>query len=178
MEDYLQSLAGSQVTECAIKKKAHERVMLELHLFKKGKRTVLTVEEYSEDPTCRWIDQRLVVLGHLASLMKDVVKTERVELELIAADDVHGNLQDSGSGYQWIAFTHIVLRWKDYKVFLGDVESDDVIATGFWPSEVPFVPSITVVLRTPSTPSAQVSTRRFINAEDGVSLRPPAKDFE
>ncbi|KAL2620268.1 hypothetical protein R1flu_000473 [Riccia fluitans] len=122
MEHYLQSLAGSHVTKCAIKTKAKERVILELHLFKKGKRTVLTVEEYSEDPTCRWIDHKLVVLGHLASLMKEVVKTEKVELEHIAADDVHGNVQASGSSYKWIAFTHIVLRWKDYKA--GCMEKD------------------------------------------------------
>ncbi|KAL2620253.1 hypothetical protein R1flu_000458 [Riccia fluitans] len=104
-------------------------------------RTIVSVE-VSEDRTCRWIDNRLLVLGHFASLMREVLETELVELQHITVDAMHGkyNFRISKDGHEkkWVAYARLILKWGDYKVFVCDTEGDDVLSSGIWPTHIPF----------------------------------------
>ncbi|BBN14516.1 hypothetical protein MPTK1_6g12430 [Marchantia polymorpha subsp. ruderalis] len=140
MDEHIQALVGSRVTSIEATEQLDGRTLVQLHLFKEGSRTVLTLEEVSYIPSCRWIENRLLVLGHMASLMQEVLKSDVVELSLLSAEGLFGRYRKTKSGriQEWIAFTNIILRWKDYKVTFGDVECDELLTSGDWPAHIPF----------------------------------------
>ncbi|KAL3681757.1 hypothetical protein R1sor_024713 [Riccia sorocarpa] len=117
-------MVGSQVDEFVSVVKPDGKVLVEMHLFKEGKRTVISVEEISEDRTCRWIDNRLLLIGHFASLMREVLETEYVQLDHITVDAMHGKYSTGATKgeHEWVAYTHLILKFGDYKVFMGDTE--------------------------------------------------------
>ncbi|KAL3676963.1 hypothetical protein R1sor_026911 [Riccia sorocarpa] len=135
-------MVGSQVHDFVTVLKPDGKVLVEIHLSKERKRTIMCVEEVSlEDRTCRWIDSRLLLLGHFASLMRQVLETEYVELDHITVDALHGKYNSralKGANYnEWVAYTHLILKFGGYKVFMGDTESDDILTSGIWPSHIP-----------------------------------------